>query len=327
MTITISDGFERIILWLQRYLASFDHRNRWFGMGRSLIALGPLTMLLTTPMRYFVVPVGPSPGTRCDADRGASILCLGNPDRHLELKRWVMVAILLSVVVGILPRVTAVLHWWVAYTLSVSITLPDGGEAIGLIMATLILPMAFADGRLWHWGRPKRRMRSVWVAISCAAWLALRVQLAYIYLDSGLAKLGVADWENGSAEYYIMRDPGFGVAGPLAPIARWITAQPLGSLLVTWSGIAIEVAIGVLILCSHRWRLVALVLDVMLHVSIILSIGLWSFALVMVGSAVVAANPCRSLIVPRRRTVKEGRRQDVIEERRQPRLEGINSSG
>ena len=47
------------------------------------------------------------------------------------------------------------------------------------------------------------------------------------------------------------------------------------------------------VLGSDRWRKVGLVLDVLLHGTIILTMGLWSFALVMIGTSTIAALPMR----------------------------------
>lgn len=52
-----------------------------------------------------------------------------------------------------------------------------------------------------------------------------------------------------------------------------------------------ELIIAVCLLGSDRWRKVALVFDVMLHGMIIVTMGLWSFAPVMIGCPVVAAMP------------------------------------
>lgn len=273
------------------FVTTFDHRSKWFGCGRSLIAFGSLTVVLFTSMTALTVPVGASPGTRCDGIRGGTLLCLGDPAEFVEFRRWLLVAIYLSVVLGYRPRWTAIPHVWAAYTLSASITLPDGGEAIGLIIALLILPLALSDNRRWHWQMPQRSLSSVWRPISAAASIALRLQVAYIYLDSGLSKLGVDDWKNGTAEFYILRDASFGTSGPLKPIFYWLSSGTWGATALTWGGIAIEVAIGLCLISSRRWRVVGWGLDVIFHISIIATIGLVSFGTVMIGTATVAANP------------------------------------
>jgi hypothetical protein len=60
---------------------------------------------------------------------------------------------------------------------------------------------------------------------------------------------------------------------------------------MTWGALVVELLIAVCILGSDRWRKVGLALDILLHGSIILLMGLWSFALVMIGCSVVASMP------------------------------------
>jgi antimicrobial peptide system SdpB family protein len=274
------------------FVIGFDHRNRWFGIGRSLIAVSGLTVLLFTPIAALTVPVGASPGTMCDGIRAASVLCVGDPSQFIEARRWVMIILLCVVASGYRPRFTAVLQLWVAFTLSVSVTLPDGGEGIGLILALLMLPLCLADDRRWHWQAPTTPMNVSWQAIAVVAQLAVRVQLAFIYLDSAISKFAVDDWSNGTAEYFILRDQTFGNGGPLRDVLLAVSSWPLGTLALTWGAIGIEIAIGLCLLLSWRWRMAGFVLDVALHVMIVVTMGLFSFSLVMVGGAAIAANPC-----------------------------------
>lgn len=273
------------------YISGFDHRTRWFAAGRTILGLGPLLTLLATPMAAFVVPVGTESGVRCGGVRSASVLCLGPDEIGLEPRRWLLIAIYAAVVAGVLPRLVGPLHLWAAYSLSVSFTLPDGGESIGVIVAAILLPLTLVDGRRNHWHRPDRPLNGHQAAVAAATEFLLRVQLAYVYLDAGISKMGVTDWANGTAEYYIAHDRSFGVAGPIRPFWLWIVSMPAGTLAVTWLAIGAEITIGVLLLGSRRWRTTCLAMDVALHVGIILTIGLWSFSLVMLGSAMMAANP------------------------------------
>jgi hypothetical protein len=95
------------------YLQGFDHRNRWFGVGRSLLGLGGLLTLLFTPIQALIVPVGNTSGANCSGIRSASMLCVGTPGDALEVRRWVMIAILVVVVIGYRPRWSALPHLWV----------------------------------------------------------------------------------------------------------------------------------------------------------------------------------------------------------------------
>jgi antimicrobial peptide system SdpB family protein len=110
-----------------------------------------------------------------------------------------------------------------------------------------------------------------------------------IYLQSAVAKLFVEDWVNGSAEFYIVRDPMFGASGFLRDVLIGATSIPLIVAAATWGPIIAELAIGMLILGPSRWRRLGLRMVLALHIGIVVTMGLWSFAVTMIGGVVVAA--------------------------------------
>jgi len=277
---------------LQRRLSAFDFRSRWFGVGRSLICFAELTVVLITPSKALLTPVLTiSNGARCGGVRAASAYCLVGGTSHAEYARWILVAVLLVAAVGYRPRWTAIPQLWAIYSIAVSITVPDGGESVGMVMSLLMLPILLTDNRTWQWSPPTKPLSPSGHAVAYAAFWAVRLQLAYIYLDTAISKFGVADWANGTAEYYFLRDNMFGVAKPWDGLLLALSKYPVIVIGMTWGALLVELLIAVCILGSDRWRKVGLVLDILLHGSIILLMGLWSFALVMIGCSVVASMP------------------------------------
>ncbi|NEA42015.1 sporulation-delaying protein SdpB family protein [Streptomyces sp. SID11385] len=280
--------------WVTGRTARFDLRNRWFGVGRTVLASAQLSVLLFTPLKALLVPVlGMGHYPRCDGVRAASAVCVGGGSVGDEVRRWVMVAILLLVVSGYRPRWTALPHAWVAYSVAVSISVPDGGESIGMIVSFLLVPIALADDRTWHWTRPETEQNPSFRIVAYVCFLALRAQIAYLYLDSAISKFGVADWANGTAEYYFLRDNMFGVGQPWSALALWVSKYAIIVVALTWGALLIEIAIGVCVLLKGPWRKAGMALDILLHGSIVLTMGLWSFAFVMIGSSVLCATPGR----------------------------------
>ncbi|MEU7165131.1 sporulation-delaying protein SdpB family protein [Streptomyces morookaense] len=279
---------------LERLARTFDPRSVWFGWGRTLIALAHAVTLALTPPAYLMPPViDQVRAPQCGSIRAVSAYCLGGHDIGQEWRRWIMVALLLLVASGWRPRWTVIPHAWITFSIGVSISLPDGGESIARIVCLLIIPLGLADDRIWHWSRPVTPIGPTARGIAFAAFLAVRLQLAILYMQSGVSKWGVPDWLNGSAEFYVLRSPLFGVAGPLKSLMLWASDNSLIEAGMTWGAIIIEIVIAVFLLSSTRWRRTAFVLDVALHVSIIVTMGLWSFALIMMGSAAIAALPDR----------------------------------
>ncbi|MCT9620340.1 HTTM domain-containing protein [Curtobacterium sp. C2H10] len=158
-------------------------------------------------------------------------------------------------------------------------------------MCTLLLvTVSFADRRRWLLG-PPRTVASWRRQVALGGLMVMRVQVTAIYLNAAIAKLFAPEWVNGTAEYYVLRDPFFGASGPLAPVLRAATTLPAVTVGVTWGAVIAEIAIGVLILCGPRSRSIALVLCVVLHGAIIITMGLWSFGLIMIAIVGIAAMP------------------------------------
>lgn len=269
----------------------FDYRNQWFAIGRTALALATASELLCTRSAALFTQVGPVTGPLCSTQPAVSLFCLNNPHELVDARKWLAIVGLLLVASGYRPRYLSILHLWIVFSVSTSITLPDGGDSIALIIVLLITPMCLADQRRWQWTPPRQRMGRNWRTIAYLTFWAVRLQTVYVYADSAIAKMGVDDWQNGSGFYYFVRDKMFGSAGPMTPIWMWVSSQSLSTLAITWGAIAIELAIALFTLLDARWRMAAFWLALGLHTLIFLSMGLFSFSLVMVAVAALIATP------------------------------------
>ena len=274
-------------------IASFDSRLS-VQMGRSLIALAQLSILLFTSWSSLTPDiVGQDISPHCVGVTRGSLFCLDRTPDEL-FARMGAVLVLLLVVSGFLPAVSGFLHAWVSFSLSTSIGLPDGGDAAAAVTTLMIAFLTLRDLQWNAWRhRPRASSSRALDGVAWGSWWILRVQIAFIYFESGLSKFGTADWVNGSALYYVVRDPSFGASGMTGDVARALTEIPLGTAVLTWGTIALEVAVGALLLGGPEARRVALGLVIALHVGIIVFVGLWSFAVVMVGAVLVATAPKR----------------------------------
>lgn len=268
-----------------------DYRTTWFALGRTFLAVATLSELLFTPISALMHPVGGIAGPRCEPLPAISVFCIGDPSGPSTWRACVVGVMLIIVASGYQPRATAVLHLWATFSVATSITLPDGGDAIALIAVSLITPMCLCDDRRWQWSHPSTRMRPEYRVVCLPTQWAVRLQVAFIYAHSGLAKIGVDDWQNGSAFYYLVRDKMFGASGLDGRFWDWLSYYPLGTLTVSWGTILIELMLAVLISAGARYRRVALVLAIFLHTMIFLLIGLFSFSLVMISCVLLAVNP------------------------------------
>ncbi|WP_083389297.1 sporulation-delaying protein SdpB family protein [Curtobacterium sp. MCBA15_007] len=275
---------------LRRTLRGLDLQTLRFSGFRGTLVLAQLTILVATPYDALMQTlVGSGAGPVCDGLRNASTYCLGRslPD---ALVTSAMVMILIGVAAGVAPTVMAILHAWVAFSIAGSISLPDGGDQAAAVCTLLLVAVSFADRRRWLLG-PPHTVANWRRQVALAGLMVMRVQVTAIYFNAAIAKLFAPEWVNGTAEYYVLRDPFFGASGPLAPVLQAATTLPAVTVGVTWGAVIVEIAIGVLILCGPRSRSIALVLCVVLHGAIIITMGLWSFGLIMIAIVGIAAMP------------------------------------
>lgn len=267
----------------------FETRTPSVTLGRSLIAFAQLSILVLTPYSALMQTViGRADAPYCGGIRGVSAYCLtsGAPG---WVPTAVMIVVLMAVLLGVLPAITAVLHAWVSFSILASIALPDGGDQAAAVFTLLLTIICLGDNRRWTLGSTASAVSHWRRQASLAGFMLLRIQIAAIYLDSAIGKLFTADWVNGTAEFYVLRDPYFGATGWLGDALRTLTTLPAMTVAMTWGAMVLEATIAVLLLCGQRARRVALVLCVFLHGFIIASIGLWSFGLIMIGAVLVAS--------------------------------------
>ncbi|WP_448072688.1 sporulation-delaying protein SdpB family protein [Georgenia yuyongxinii] len=288
--------------------------SRKIALARTLIATAQLTVLLFTDWASLFVPTGDDGfGPSCDGIAQIGAYCLLYDSVGIELPSLLVIASLLFVLSGFLPRISGLVHLWATISFSGSIRLPDGGESVAQIVVLLLAIVLLSDGRLNHW-QQDTYAQSRTLPVSWAAAQILRFQLAWVYMNAAVTKTAVPEWQEGGAVYYTMLDPMFGTAGPLAPAFDWVATSPLGALAMAWGAIVVEMSIALLLLGPKEFRFVGFWLSVLLHGSFIAMIGLWSFALVMVGAVLAATGPTLRLSDLRLRSMQtEGETRSTLD--------------
>lgn len=278
--------------WARRNLRSAPW-SPGVGLGRSLLALGTAGTLISTPAPVLLSPL--ANGLRPPACTGLAHygLWCALPQAHHELARWLTVAVLLVVASGWRPRLTCIPHWWVCWSFIMAVTIQDGGDQVAAVLTLLLIPVALTDPRKWHW-RPTEPDRVTSFTASTVAFAGLflvRLQVAVIYLDAGIAKLGVPQWADGTAMYYWFHSVLFAPPPWLTPITSRVTDSPLGVTMLTWGAVALEIALGLALLLPRRARLTLLGLGLLLHDCIALTMGLISFDFAMSAALVLYLLP------------------------------------
>jgi antimicrobial peptide system SdpB family protein len=279
--------------WVDRISSSFTWTNT-YGIARSLLALGTLLTLAFNDINLLMKPMGTfSPMAEYRTMTDWSIFYL--LPNHLELAKWICIGILFLVLIGWRPRFTAIFHWWITFSYASSAMLIDGGDQVTQIMTLFLIPICLIDNRKWHWSTkaekaPKvsRKMMLI-VALSC--FFMIRVQVALVYFHAGVGKLPVEEWSNGTALYYWLSNPNFGLTDGLQAWILPLFTHPVVVTFVTWGVLLLEIFLFLGIAISKRWRPYLLVAGLTFHFGIIVVHGLVSFFFAMAGALVLYLGP------------------------------------
>lgn len=274
-----------------------------YGLARTLVALGTAGTLAASSAEALFRPVatvGDYP--LCDSTTSASLFCLA-PDNyaHLTWLKWGCVAALLVVASGWRPRLTALPHAYINYSVFAGIAIVDGGDQIALILSILLTLPALGDRRRWHWQTDHDRTIDTTTSralalVGISALVVLRLQMVVVYLQAAVAKLPHQEWQNGTAMWYWGNNLEFGPAPWLDTFVAPVISTPLGVALMTWIPLVIEGSLVLCLLLPQRLRWWAMGAGIAFHLAIALTMGLWSFALAMSGGIVVLCLPLGSTI-------------------------------
>jgi antimicrobial peptide system SdpB family protein len=262
------------------------------GLARATLALGTLGTLLTTDPAVLMSPLsdGTVPPT-CRGMGGLGVWC--HAPGTLAVGRWISVVVLLAVVSGWRPQITAIPHWYVSWSLIVNATIQDGGDQVAAVLTLLLLPICLTDTRRWHWqpSSPARSTSGLSHIVARVTLLLIQIQVAVLYLHASVAKMGVTEWADGTALYYWLHHPTFGSPPWLRPVTDLVTYSPVGVAMLTWGSIALEFSLAIAIVLAPRARRVLLILGLAFHGSIALAMGLTSFFAAMAGALLLYLLP------------------------------------
>ncbi|MFJ5803713.1 sporulation-delaying protein SdpB family protein [Streptomyces decoyicus] len=284
-----------------------------YGLARTLAALGTAGTLIFSSAETLFRPVatlGDYPP--CDGALSASAFCAAK--HSYSGLTWIMygcVAVLLIAASGWRPRLTALPHAYVNYSVFSGIAINDGGDQVALILSVLFVLPSLGDPRRWHWNEPPAftgaRGQRVWALLGLSSLVMLRLQMSVIYFQAAVAKLPHAEWADGTAMWYWAQDLNFGAAPWLSWLIDPIVATPVGVALMTWVPLVIELSLAVALLLPQRYRYWAMWLGFFFHLCIASVMGLWSFALAMAAGITVLCMPLGSHI---RRGTEDGRQTE-----------------
>jgi antimicrobial peptide system SdpB family protein len=250
-----------------------------------------LTLLTNDATDLFPAVPGPGlPPPYCFGVRRLDPFCLVSTS-GLEWARWFCIVALALVASGYRPRITGLLHAWVAFGFQASSPLLDGGDQVTAVLTLLLLPVTLTDPRRWHWGPPPLKRAPAAQIVTRVAVGLVRLQVAGIYFHAAVGKVRVEDWANGTALYYWTRHPLVGATGLFASLLSPLTMNAVSLSLLTWGVVALEFALAGGLIAGPRLRRALLVAGVVLHLGILFVHGLVSFSLVMIAALILFLHP------------------------------------
>lgn len=115
--------------------------------------------------------------------------------------------------------------------------------------------------------------------------------MSLVYLVAGATKLMVPQWRSGTALSLYARDPLEGVRSHL--LVNFLS-NPLVDHLLSWGTPVLECGIAFSLVGSTRYRRCALAVAIVLHTSIAIAFGYYTFQLVMLVGALLLTEPWRT---------------------------------
>jgi antimicrobial peptide system SdpB family protein len=281
---------------IREALGRYEPWTNVYGLARSMLALATAGTLAANPASILFRPGGGT-GTPpfCSDVRAVGVFCTA--PHHLDLLRWACVALLLVVASGWRPRVTGVLHWWIAFSLQANAMVVDGGDQVSSVLTLLLLPVTLTDARKWHWDPSPARNDAPSVVDDMKRLLAffghglLRLQVAGIYFHAAVGKMAVPEWKDGTAMFYWGTHETFGAPAWLEALFRPIVVHGWTVAMFTWSVILLELVLSIALFMERRYQRWVLVGGMALHFGIIFVHGLPSFGTTMVAALVLYLRP------------------------------------
>ncbi|MGP5693365.1 sporulation-delaying protein SdpB family protein [Corynebacterium variabile] len=262
-------------------------------IARTLTAMSTLLTIVFTPTSQLFAPSeGRENPIQCDSKLGrANPFCIGD-DSSPTIGIAASIIILSLVIVGVVPWITSLLHFYIAFYLQQSLAIPDGGDQVAVFLTLMIAIVYLGDLRLNHWSMVTRTVP--WQPYTTIVGLYLiKCQMTVIYLNASIHKMATKDWLEGSELYYILGGS-FEPYGFLNSLYEIVVDQPFLSVAATWGAALTELFLGATILMPTHWKKISFVIGAAFHIGIAAFLGITSFQIVMIAGLLILCLPIDS---------------------------------
>ncbi|UKB82304.1 hypothetical protein LF887_14960 [Chryseobacterium sp. MEBOG06] len=206
------------------------------------------------------------------------------------IAKTICIFILLFVFTGYLPQLSCFLQAWVHLSICNSFVIVEGGDQIASNLSLLLIPVCLFDARINQWNKEKLnpslylKNRNVFFGVY---YFLIRLQVAVIYLHSGVGKLYKEDWRDGTCLYYWLNNNIFGAPDFILKFVNLLTLSSFAPI-ISWSIIFLELGLFAYILATNkRILMLFFFLGILFHFSIFILHGLISFMFPMIGALIL----------------------------------------
>jgi len=196
---------------------------------------------------------------------------------HLWIPKLISISVLMIVILGYLPQITGVLHWWISFSFFNSAIIIDGGDQINAIITLILIPITLLDNRSNHWQKTKSNT-SFKNMIGWGFFFLIEIQCAFLYLQAGIEKpYKVSEWRDGTAIYYWLNNNIFGSNSTILNFINPIITNDYFAFIITWSIILLEISLFGAFYMLPKNRTTLFYIAIIFHFFILVFHGLGSF--------------------------------------------------
>lgn len=219
---------------------------------------------------------------------------------ELEVSKWIAIVLLITVIIGYLPQIMGIVHFWIAYSVNVNMTTIDGGEQVAAVLCFWLMFVSLFDNRINHWKTASQVNQTNFV-IGWSFIFIIKVQIAYLYLNSAVTKLKNQEWIDGTAVYYYLNDNLLGLPPFLYNIFSFVIETPL-VVFITWLTLGIQFILFAAILTNYKNKRIIFWIAVTMHESFAIFLGLITFSMVMFAALILYLIPINKNILKGEKT-------------------------
>lgn len=278
---------DRTAQWIWRAWGRSPHGFQ-LTLARAVLALSTLLVLCfnDTATLLHRPSAEPAPSS-CEGVSAAGAFCVIPLD--FELTRLLLIALVLPALVGLLPAVSAPLHAYAAFTVAQNTVGIEGGDYLTSTFTILLCVVCITDWRLNGWRTRANGIRSNRFVPANIIFVALQVQVAYMYIEAATVKQAHPVWSEGSALWYWAQHPSFGARPEIRDVLAGVLSNPVLLQAATWGVIVAEYVLAFAVLAARRRsaRWTTLALSIALHLVFSLVLGLVTFGVSVLGAMLV----------------------------------------